>query len=79
MLSRERTYKARKIARTIYGLRVIGSARVLVEAKRHGMLDSIVLRQLCKRCVNTGIGYTTLLCSMRSEKQARPNDGSLVS
>jgi len=33
--------KARKIARTIYGLRVIGSARVLVEAKRHGMLDNV--------------------------------------
>ena len=33
--------KARKIARTIYGLRVIGSARVLVEAKRHCMLDNV--------------------------------------
>jgi uncharacterized protein len=33
--------KARKMARTIYGLRVIGSARVLVEAKRHGMLDNV--------------------------------------
>jgi uncharacterized protein len=33
--------KARKIARTIYGLRVIGSARVLVEAQRHGMLDNV--------------------------------------
>ena len=46
--------KARKIARTIYGLRVIGSARVLAEAKRHGMMDNVA--QLCKRCVNTGIG-----------------------
>ena len=34
--------KARKIARTIYGLRVIGNARVLLEAKRHGMLDNVV-------------------------------------
>ena len=33
--------KARKIARTIYGLNVIGSARVLVEAKRHGLLDNV--------------------------------------
>ena len=33
--------KARKIARTIYGLHVIGSARVLVEAKRRGMLDNV--------------------------------------
>ena len=33
--------KARKIARTIYGLHVIGSARVLVEAKRHGLLDNV--------------------------------------
>ena len=33
--------KARKIARTIYGLRVIGSARVLVEAKRRGLLDNV--------------------------------------
>jgi len=33
--------KARKIARTIYGLHVIGSARVLVEAKRSGLLDNV--------------------------------------
>jgi predicted nucleic acid-binding protein len=33
--------KARKIARSIYGLDVIGSARLLVEAKRHGVLDSV--------------------------------------
>jgi len=33
--------KARKIARTVYGLHVIGSARALVEAKRRGLLDKI--------------------------------------
>ncbi len=33
--------KARKIARTVYGLHVIGSARILVEAKRRGLLDNI--------------------------------------
>jgi len=33
--------KARKIARTIYGLYVIGSARILVEAKRRGLLDNV--------------------------------------
>jgi len=34
--------KARKIARTVYGLHVIGSARVLVEAtRRHGLLDNV--------------------------------------
>ena len=33
--------KARKIARTIYGLHVIGSSRVLVEAKRRGLLDNV--------------------------------------
>jgi predicted nucleic acid-binding protein len=33
--------KARKIARTIYGLHVIGSARVIVEAKRHGLLNNV--------------------------------------
>ena len=33
--------KARKIARNIYGLQIIGSARVLVEAKRYGVLDSV--------------------------------------
>ncbi len=33
--------KARKIARTVYGLHVIGSARVMVEAKRRGLLDNI--------------------------------------
>jgi len=33
--------KARRIARTIYRLHVIGSARVLVEAKKHGLLDNV--------------------------------------
>ena len=33
--------KARKIARTIYGLNVIGSARVIVEAKKHGLLNNV--------------------------------------
>ena len=33
--------KARKIARTVYGLHVIGSTRVLVEAKRRGLLDNV--------------------------------------
>jgi predicted nucleic acid-binding protein len=33
--------KARKVARDIYGLRVMGSARLLVEAKRHGVLDNV--------------------------------------
>jgi len=33
--------KARRIARTIYGLHVIGSTRVLVEAKKHGLLDNV--------------------------------------
>lgn len=33
--------KARKIARTVYGLDVIGSARILVEAKRRGLIDNV--------------------------------------
>ena len=33
--------KARKIAREIYRLKVIGSAGVLVEAKRKGLVDSV--------------------------------------
>ena len=33
--------KARKIARTVYGLHVIGSARVLVEAKKRGLIDNV--------------------------------------
>jgi len=33
--------KARKIARTIYGLHVIGSARILVEAKKRGLIDNV--------------------------------------
>jgi len=33
--------KARRIARTIYGLDVIGSARILVEAKKQGLLDNV--------------------------------------
>ena len=33
--------KARKIARNIYDLRVIGSAGILVKAKKYGLLDNI--------------------------------------
>jgi len=33
--------KARRIARTVYGLKVIGSARLLVEAKRRGLIDKV--------------------------------------
>ncbi|HOV87830.1 MAG TPA: DUF3368 domain-containing protein [Syntrophobacteraceae bacterium] len=33
--------KARKVARNVYGLRLIGSARVLVEARRQGHLESV--------------------------------------
>lgn len=33
--------KARRIARTVYGLKVIGSAGVLVEAKRRGLIDNV--------------------------------------
>lgn len=33
--------KARKIARTIFGLRVIGTARLLVEAKKKGLINSV--------------------------------------
>ena len=48
-LARERTAglvilderKARKIARDVYGMRVVGTVGVLVEAKRKGLLDRI--------------------------------------
>jgi predicted nucleic acid-binding protein len=45
--------KGRKIAREIYQLRVIGTARILVEAKRHGFLDNVqnIINQM------TGNGY----------------------
>lgn len=33
--------KARKIARDIFGLKVIGTARILVEAKRKGILNNV--------------------------------------
>ncbi|WPD20823.1 MAG: DUF3368 domain-containing protein [Candidatus Electrothrix scaldis] len=33
--------KGRKIAREIYKLQVIGSARILIEAKRYGHLDNV--------------------------------------
>lgn len=33
--------KARKIARKIFGLKVIGSARILVEAKKGGLLNNV--------------------------------------
>jgi predicted nucleic acid-binding protein len=33
--------KARKVARSVYGLQVIGTARVLVEAKREGLLENV--------------------------------------
>jgi predicted nucleic acid-binding protein len=33
--------KARKIARKIYGLHVVGSARILVEAKHRGLISNV--------------------------------------
>lgn len=33
--------KARKIAREIYGMHVLGSARILVEAKRRGLISNV--------------------------------------
>ncbi|MEW5745407.1 MAG: DUF3368 domain-containing protein [Nitrospirota bacterium] len=33
--------KARKVARDVFGLKVVGTARVLVEAKRNGYIDSV--------------------------------------
>lgn len=33
--------KARKVARDIYGMHVVGSARILVEAKRRGLIESV--------------------------------------
>jgi predicted nucleic acid-binding protein len=33
--------KARKIARKIYGMPVVGSARILVEAKRRGVIPNV--------------------------------------
>ncbi|MBM4065290.1 MAG: DUF3368 domain-containing protein [Planctomycetes bacterium] len=33
--------KARKVARNIYGLRVIGTARILIEAKKKEMIDNV--------------------------------------
>lgn len=33
--------KARKIARSIYGLHVLGSVRVLLDAKRQGLLEDV--------------------------------------
>jgi len=33
--------KARKIARAVYGLDVVGTARTLVEAKRQGLIESV--------------------------------------
>lgn len=40
--------KARKIARTIYNLQVVGTARILVEAKKGGILNnvSIAIQQM---------------------------------
>jgi predicted nucleic acid-binding protein len=45
--------KGRKIAREIYQLRVMGTAKILVEAKRHGLLENVqdVITQM------TGNGY----------------------
>lgn len=33
--------KARKIARLMYGLKVVGTARILVEAKRKGIIETV--------------------------------------
>lgn len=35
--------KARKVARDVYGLKVVGSAGVMVEAKRRGLVERVAL------------------------------------
>ncbi len=34
--------KGRRVARRVYGLQTIGTTRVLVEAKRRGLLDAVI-------------------------------------
>ena len=33
--------KARRIARSVYGLKVVGTARILAEAKRKGIVETV--------------------------------------
>jgi uncharacterized protein len=40
--------KGRKVARDVYGLKVIGTARIVVEAKEKGILDSSVAETLSR-------------------------------
>ena len=60
--------KARRIARTIYGLHVTGSARVLVEAKRRGLLDDVGAALQAMRDGGYWIGDSILDAAL---KQAR--------
>jgi predicted nucleic acid-binding protein len=51
--------KARKVARDIFDLRVIGTVRILVEAKRKGILNGV--REALKQLKEAGAGFTTTL------------------
>ncbi len=55
--------KGRKIARSVYGLSVIGSARVLVEGKRQGVLPAVkdalqAMRESGYRLSDAIVSYT---------------------
>ncbi|MBM4055550.1 MAG: DUF3368 domain-containing protein [Planctomycetes bacterium] len=54
--------KARKIARNIYGLRVIGTARNLVEAKNKGIIDSV--GNVLNKIRDVDIGFMMIFCIM---------------
>jgi uncharacterized protein len=49
--------KARKIARKVYGIRVVGSARILVEAKHRGLISNV--RVLLEGIRSAGYGLPT--------------------
>jgi len=57
--------KARKIARTVYGLHVVGSARVLVEAKRHKLIDNVGAALQAMRDVGYWIGDSIVDAALR--------------
>jgi hypothetical protein len=64
--------KARKIARTIYGLHVIGSARILVEAKKQGLIACVgaALQKMRDRGYWIGDAIVSAALQQAGEKQS---------
>lgn len=57
--------KGRKIARNVYGIKVVGTARILVEAKRSGLIENVGNEILTLRELGYYIGDSVMEIALK--------------